>query len=245
MFKKPVVLSSEKHAALKFKPVGGFTYAKDLHMVPICLAEFYVAAQEYPIVFVQVQDDYVPVALTGLKEGQNIYIDDDGVWNARYVPAAVRAYPFGFVNQDDEKSLVLIDEAYPGFGVEEGIPLFDEKKSLSTDLQTKLDFLRQHRGQLTLTKAFVSRLKELNLLSEKTALFGPQSQPQFQIKGVWAVDEQKLYGLKDDQLLEFARKGYLALATAHLMSMQCFGELFRKVNPVPQVEEKSKSKKSK
>jgi len=230
MFKKSVVLSSEVHANLKFNAVGGFSYAKNLHMVPICATEFYLAAREYPIVFAKAQDEYVPVVITGLKEGENLYVDDAGFWSAKYVPATIRAYPFGFVNQDEENSLVLIDEAYEGFSQKDGTPLFDASKALTKDLEMKLDFLRQHKGQVAVTKEFVRKLQEHDLLIERVAQFGNLEKPEFQVNGVWVIDEKKLYALKDKILLDLTKKGYLALATAQLMSMQSFGELFQKMN---------------
>jgi hypothetical protein len=118
--------------------------------------------------------------------------------------------------------------------------LFDADKKLTRDLELKLDFLRQHKGQIAITREFVARMKEHGLFVERTAQVGNQQSP-FQIEGVWVIDEKKLYELPDEVFLKFARQGYLALVTAHLMSLQSFGNVHQKeAENQPAVEEKAK-----
>ena len=65
------------------------------HAIPLTVDEFPLVQRHMPIVF-SVGDDPVPLALMGLNEGVNVFVDDDGklTENRCYVPAYVRRYPF-------------------------------------------------------------------------------------------------------------------------------------------------------
>ncbi len=42
----------------------------------------------------------MPAVLLGIRDQENLYVDDNGAWNAKYIPAFVRRYPFVFSSQD-------------------------------------------------------------------------------------------------------------------------------------------------
>jgi hypothetical protein len=48
-----------------------------------------------------------PIAILGLKTDQNSYLDSEGRWKARYLPAFVRRYPFVF-SQSNEPELIHV-----------------------------------------------------------------------------------------------------------------------------------------
>jgi len=231
MFIKPAILNKVAHKTLRFTAVGGYSFARQFHAVPVCPAEFYLAVKEYPIVFARnpEQGDFYPVLLTGLREEQNLMLGADGQWQARYVPAAIRSYPFTYRKQGSGNPLVLIDEAYPGFGTVEGIALFTSEGEFSSELNEKLRFLQDHLQQVSLGQQFTKRLQELDLLVERSAQFVKNDHSGFMVNGCWVIDETRLYSLKDEDLLAFTRQGYLALATAHLISLSNFSLLAEKL----------------
>jgi hypothetical protein len=65
-----------------------------------------------------------PAALLGLREAENLFVDRDGKWDARYVPAFVRRYPFVPGKGPQGELLVCIDEASSCFDAGEGEALF-------------------------------------------------------------------------------------------------------------------------
>jgi hypothetical protein len=62
----------------------------------------------------------VPAVLLGLREAENLFVDRDGKWDARYVPAFVRRYPFVPGKGPQGELLVCIDEASSCFDAAEG-----------------------------------------------------------------------------------------------------------------------------
>jgi hypothetical protein len=220
-FDKAVALSSDTHRHLRFRAMSNFDFAAALHSAPLCASEFFAAAKEYAIVFVRAPDQTVfPVVVLGLKSDENLFIGGDGEWNARYLPAAVRAYPFTFIESVDRSTLnIVIDEAYPGFGDEQGAALFDENGAPAENLRERLKFLQLHQQDINRTRAFGAELIRLNLLTESGARLRAANDSSHQLTGFLVIDEIKINALGDADLLAFARIGHLALATAHLMSI--------------------------
>ena len=62
--------------------------------------EFARAAAVYPIVFVEdkTKDAFRPVTLLGLDAGENLFVSESGKWEASYIPAIIRRYPFALAN---------------------------------------------------------------------------------------------------------------------------------------------------
>ena len=87
-YDKPVALNKVTHKDSKIAPLrNDFGFARNTNSVILAGVEFTEAAKEYPIVFAQAGDTVVPVALLGLRNEENLFIKEDGGWDARYVPA--------------------------------------------------------------------------------------------------------------------------------------------------------------
>ena len=113
-YKKVVPLNSEQHARLHIDTSAGYEFAREANAVLLTMVEFSKASREYPIVFLADGDRINPVALLGLPGSENQYVSKDGKWNAAYIPAYVRRYPFIPGSGVAENELVLcIDEAAP------------------------------------------------------------------------------------------------------------------------------------
>jgi hypothetical protein len=68
-------------------------------------------------------------ALVGLHENENLFVSARNRWEARYIPACIRRYPFVFVKvaqKEPRKFALCIDEAYAGCNTQgDGENLFD------------------------------------------------------------------------------------------------------------------------
>jgi hypothetical protein len=97
------------------------------HAVPITIDEFVAAQRFYPIVF-SVGDNPVPLALMGLNEGVNVFVDDEGkLLGETYVPAYIRRYPFMLARSARRGRAVALLRSESGLvgDFEEGKPLFE------------------------------------------------------------------------------------------------------------------------
>jgi hypothetical protein len=119
-YERVVALSDQIHAQLKVRPASSFSYAARTNSVPVLGGEMFECAREYPIVFARGQVGPLPAVLLGLRENENLFVDAAGKWDARYVPAFVRRYPFVPATGAQGELLVCIDEASPCFSAAEG-----------------------------------------------------------------------------------------------------------------------------
>ena len=87
-------LNSRDHAGWKSKSMDRAEWLKNQHAIPLTVDEFVQAQRHFPIVFSS-GDNPLPLALMGLNEGVNTYVDDEGkISDPIYLPAYIRRYPF-------------------------------------------------------------------------------------------------------------------------------------------------------
>jgi hypothetical protein len=200
------------------------------HAIPITVDEFGLIQRHYPIVF-SVGDSPVPIALMGLNEGVNVFLDADGrnTDPAIYIPAYLRRYPFllARLRPDSDELSLCFDPTSGAIGeFDEGEPLFDgDQPSQAT--KAILEFCEQFETAGQRTAAFIEELKTSELLMEGEVAIQPQGYEQpFIYRGFRMVDEEKLRNLRGDELRKMNQNGILALIFAHLFSLSQIREIF-------------------
>jgi SapC len=229
-YEKPVLLNRESHKGKKIAPSTSFSFAQKSNSLYLAGTEFIEACKEYPIVFTHVgTDKIVPVSMLGLREGENLFVGADGAWNASYVPAFVRRYPFVLSELPGQQMGVCIDEGYAGLNEQHGELLFDGHGNNTPFLQGALDFLNRYQVEYLRTDRFCQRLKDLGLLMEMNAKADLFDGSSFMINGLMVVDERKLLQLSDAQALEVFKSGELSWIYAHLVSLSNLNRLVDKL----------------
>ena len=94
-----IVPLEKHHRVLLTDPAAGMVpaFARNINAMAISFSEFAVAQRDYPIVFATADcgASFAPVAVLGLADRQNLFIEADARWSpGAYVPAFVRRYPF-------------------------------------------------------------------------------------------------------------------------------------------------------
>ena len=247
-YDKPVALNKVEHGDTKIKASGNdFNFAAKTNSVILAGVEFTEAAKEYPIVFAQAGDQVVPVALLGLRNEENLFVKEDGSWDARYIPAFVRRYPFVLAETGEEgQRVVCIDESFPGFSADDGEALFENEEP--TPLLTQaIEFLEEYQKQYIRTERFVKRLQENDLLMALNAKVDMADGEQFALTGLLAVDEKKMLALSDEKALELYRSGELAWLYSHLISMGTMSAMVDRISnatAAPETDEPKAKKKA-
>ncbi|KQR83490.1 SapC family protein [Sphingomonas sp. Leaf343] len=237
-------LSSETHADYRIRPQDSAPHLIGQHAVPITTDEFALVQRFMPIVF-SVGDDAIPLGLMGLNEGVNVFIGDDGklVDDNFYVPAYVRRYPYMLarLRPDSEELSLCFDPTSPVLGAyDEGDRLFDDGQPSEVTKQI-LAFNEQFEQAGQRTQNFMRELRELGLLMEGEVSIQPDAGGQpFVYRGFQMINEEKLNGLRGDQLRKMQQSGMLPLLYAHLFSLALMREVFgRQVQqgktPQPQI----------
>jgi hypothetical protein len=222
-------LSSNLHSHYKARSSDALPMLAQIHAVPITIDEFVTAQRYYPIVFSS-GDAPVPLALMGLNEGVNVFIDDEGrLLGEVYVPAYLRRYPFMLAKlREDADDLSLCFDPQSGIigDYEDGTPLFDNGQPSETT-QAILKFCEEFEISAQRTAAFVNELKEAEMLIDGEASVQPTGSEQpFIYRGFQMVSEEKLRELRGDTLRKMNQNGMLHLMMAHLFSLSLVPELF-------------------
>jgi SapC len=222
-------LSSSLHAKLRTKPTERAPYFAKANAIPLTIDEFINAQRHFPIVFSS-GDTPVPLALMGLNEGVNVFIDDEGQpYHPFYVPAYVRRYPYLLAKLDPQgEELSLCFDPNSGLIGEDGDgpALFDGDKP-SEALTAILKFCEDFEIAAQRTNAFVKELQEMDLLIDGEVSIQPEGAAQpFMYRGFRMVDEQKVRDMPAEQLARLNENGILPLLMAHLFSLSSIRELF-------------------
>ena len=232
-YQRPAVLDRNQHQALRLRDAG-FGFAARTQAVPVLAAEFAPACLEYPIVFNKGADgQWLALALTGLQRDTNAFVDAQGRWTGRYVPASVRRYPFILAEgpQTTELSLAA-DLAAPHFAAQ-GEPLFDAKGEPTELVRQRLAFLADFQGQARATATLAQQLEAAGLLESQRLQVRLPDGREAVVDQVWIVNEEKLRALGDTQALAWFKGGELAAIHAHMLSLRNLAPLLERSVPAP------------
>jgi len=227
LYRNAVPVDSAKHAGLRLARLPrDWSLASGLNAVFVATAEFGDACSEYPLLFVDAGKDeasgrqlVAPIAALGLVDKQNLFVEG-GQWRTPYVPAMLRAYPFGIARADDGRAIVVLDEAYEGWSTTEGELLFDAEHkptALLEDVRQRLDALET---EIQRTRAFGGLLVAEGLLQPMRFDAELPGGQKLAVEGFMTVDEKKFAELPDAKVVEFHRNGVIALIHAHQMSLR-------------------------
>ncbi len=222
IYQRAVPVSKQRHLHWSVKAGSDFSFAKHVNSVPLMAVEFPSAAREYTVVFAGSEEAVMPVVILGVKERENRYLTETGAWQAKYVPAFVRRYPFVFSASEDGANFALcIDEEFAGCNqAGRGERLFDAEGEHTQYLRNVLEFLKSYQAQFRRTQAFCKKLKDLNVLEPMQAQFTLGTGERALLAGFMAVNREKLKGLSGDELSQLAKTDELELIYQHLQSLR-------------------------
>ena len=227
IYERAAQLSSEKHKDWSVKTGADYAFAKQVNSVPLVAVEFPHAAAEYSIVFAGEGDAMMPIVILGMREDENLYLNEANVWNAKYIPAFIRRYPFVFSSNEDKSTFTLcIDEEFAGCNQENrGERLFDADGARTQYLENVLRFVNDYQGQFQRTQLFCKKLQELDLLEPMQAQFTLSGGEQLRLAGFMAVNREKLKNLPEEKIAELFKTDELELVYLHLQSMTNFSAM--------------------
>ncbi|GAB5457219.1 MAG: SapC family protein [Henriciella sp.] len=224
-YKSPQPLSPEQHAGLGVKQIDQpFGFLRTAHAIPVTVTEFGMGASAYPIIFVG--DDRTPVAVMGVRQNENLFVRDDGTIEPDfYLPAFVRRYPFVFANDEGSDRLLLcVDREAPMVTNQPTTPFFENGEATAFT-NNAVEFCKEFERQRRATVEFTAMIAKFDLFEQKTVSFqprDPQGNPvgeQQKIADYWAVDEEKLNNLSNEQFAELRANGALGAIYAHMISL--------------------------
>ena len=238
-YQNPEPLSHAKHGQLGVKQIDEpFGFRRAAHAVPLTVTEFGMAACSYPIIFVG--DERTPIAVMGVRQGQNLYVNEAGRTDEEaYVPAFVRRYPFVFASDPANDQLLLcVDSKAPMVSENPEVAFFDGDKP-SKFTEDAIEFCKEFERQRQGTVTFVEAMTKYDLFEEKSISFQPrdaegkESGPAQKIADYWAVSEERLNGLSDEAFVELKKLGALGATYAHFVSLLNWPRIIQRALKAP------------
>ena len=222
-------LSSGVHGEWRARRVDAAPFFAKAHAVPLTIDEFSLAQRHFPIVF-SVGPNPVPLALMGLNEGVNLFVDEEGKLTSEvYVPAYVRRYPFMLakLRPDTDELSLCFDPSADAIGpFDDGDPLFENGQP-SEATKAILGFCEQFETAGQRTAAFMKELADNKLLIDGEVAIQPEGAAQpFIYRGFQMVSEDKLRELRGDVARKMIQSGLLPLIYAHLFSLALIRDIF-------------------
>ena len=177
----------------------------------------------------------MPVVILGMRGNENLYVDAQGNWQGKYIPAFIRRYPFVFASSDDGSTLTLcLDEAFTGFNQEgRGERLFDDEGKPTPYVQNILTFLQGFQAEFQRTQSYCKKLQALNLLEAMRAQVTTDSGQLLSLTGFSGVSRTKLKELASETLAEMVKKDELELTYLHFHSLQNFDTMKDRLATLP------------
>lgn len=230
-YKNPTPLDAQRHAKLALKKNFGLDFTKDINAVPINLIEMPQICHFYPIAF-SPDDNATPVAILGLRDTENLFLNAKGAWAANaYIPAYIRRYPFIFSEIPESDQLTLCVDYSDKTVDEKGEDVFFDAEGQPTTLaKNALEFCKSYHAASRQTLEFSQALHESGVLVTRQAEIQIPNGRKINFSGFRIIDEQKLAQLDDKVFLEWRKKGWLPFIYAHLFSGMQWQNLTRLLN---------------
>ncbi|NNF16829.1 MAG: SapC family protein, partial [Gammaproteobacteria bacterium] len=173
LYRKPEMLSLEQHEGRGISPVETpHAHARDVHVLPLTLTEFVTAQKHFPIVFASLEEP-VPLAVLGVVEQTNLFINEKGQWDAlAYVPAYLRCYPFSLAQHGADKMALIVDCESEAVSEKPEIPFFVDGKP-SDYINHMTEFCGRYQTERLRTQEFCKKLVDLELLVGQHVSYTP------------------------------------------------------------------------
>jgi hypothetical protein len=227
---KPVQLDNNTHRDLRVVTTRGAAWGDDQMTSPVFVSEFRNVQAHYPIVFQQADNGpgMQPVALLGLRFGENLFLEDHG-WDAAYIPLAFERGPF-MIGRAGEQLMVHVDLDSPRIGDGIGEPAFLPHGGLTEYLEHINSVLAAIHQGVEAMPAFIAALLRHELLESFVLDIQAADGSQNRLAGFHTIHEERLAALDGPALAELHAAGWLAAIYMVLASTAHMGDLVARYN---------------
>lgn len=226
LYRSLSALDPAVHLGWGVRSQADLSTARTANAIPLGVGEFWHASSHYPIVFGPAGSAGIPVVITALVEGNNLYLDANNQWlEGVYIPGWLRRYPFWMqLSADKQHAGLWFDpsakQLVPLQEDEDAKPLFDYTGKPNQALERIIAFCKQCDADAAQTSAFMQALEKYHLLVDRTATMELSRGTPYTLKGFRIVDIDAYHRLPDDVLAQWVRNGWASLIELHRLSMQ-------------------------
>ncbi|MFC4701564.1 SapC family protein [Glaciecola siphonariae] len=222
------VLNNVEHKHTKVLTHCSAQYGHNVGAIQVFPNEITRAQCEYPILFLKQADteQFQCFAILGLHHDENLFLDEEGVWRASYVPNIVKKGPFsiGFQNQSDTnndapKAVILIDMDDARVNEDDGQPVFLEFGGNSSYLEGIQNTLAELDQGANLMAPMFAAFEKLNLLESCALDIQVSEETTVRFEGYHTINTEALNQLSGEDLAQLNQSGLLSVAFAAISSL--------------------------
>lgn len=219
-----VPLDASTHHDLRIITTRGLAFGDGAMLAVTFPAEFRSVQAHYPIVFQKdAEGRFFPVALLGLREGENLFLQGTH-WDAPYVPMSLERQPF-LIGRDAGGLSVHIDLDSPRVSTTAGEPLFEAHGGTTAFLERMTSLLGTLHAGMDAVPAFVDALLRHDLLESFVLDVAAPEGGTHRLAGFYTVHEERLASLAPEALVELHAAGHLAPIYMAVASLSQFRAL--------------------
>jgi hypothetical protein len=215
-------LSSDLLKGRHYFPQPDFRPLAKTPFLPILVTELASLLGQYVIGFRKQNGVFMSVILTDIGFNRNVYIDANGRWLSRYIPACLRSYPFCISAYEEGKPVFGVASHRVVSGPQEGsLALFDGAGKLSEAVQ------QYQKNLLLLDEQFRKNIHKIKILADEELLVEwplkvrlEKDKDPVAIEGLYRIDGERLVSFGGDKLEYLKDNGVLTFALSQPMSMQ-------------------------
>ena len=221
------LLNPKQHNKLKIKTGIDANYDDIRNVIAVVAGELPQLVLDFPVFFTRHPETkaYELVAVAGFSANENLFIDGNKI-KAAYVPLDIRRQPFQACFGNGDMSTAQENDVKIGLNVEsnrisetEGSPLFKEDDSPSLHVNEISELLGALVRGIQSTQSFIAALEEHSLIEPITLNIKKPDGSDQAMDGLFAINKQKLAGLKGEVAADFHERGYLQAAHAMIHSI--------------------------
>ncbi len=197
-----------------------YTFVASEPVLPIGASELFDVAVAMPIGFVERSDRYVPVALMAVAPETNLFVGPNGQWIGRYLPVALRSYPFYRIHpKGAEQGTLAIDEdsGLVCDASDDAEKFFDADGNPTGRIREISEFLHRVDQDRMMIDFSVRALREAGVIKPWPATVAVGNR-EASVRDLLGVDEAALNALDDDTFIKLRKAAALKVAYAQIIS---------------------------
>jgi hypothetical protein len=227
---KPVQLDNNTHRDLRIVTTRGAAWGDDVMTTPVFPNEFRDAQAYYPIVFQPADNGpgMQPVALLGLRNGENLFLEAHG-WDAPYIPLALERGPF-MIGRAGTELMIHVDMESPRIGRGEGEAVFLPHGATTDYLERMNSVLAAIHTGVEATAPFIATLMRHDLIESFALDIEAADGSQNRLAGFSTINEDRLARLDAAAVAELHAQQWLPAIFMVVASMTHFRDLIGRYN---------------
>lgn len=223
-----VLLNNIEHKDLRVDTRRAAGMGDDVMFALTFPGEFRNLQAHYPVVFRKAADGtFQPIALLGLQDGQNLFLDGER-WDATYLPLAIERQPF-LIGFDGTEPVIHVDMDNPRIGTDTGEAVFREHGGTTEFLERMNSVLLALHQGLHDTPEFISALLQHDLLESFVLDVELEDGSQSRLAGLYTINEDRLGRLDGNALGALNRAGHLGPVYMAIASQSNFRALIERI----------------